>query len=79
MAANKVRRRKLARISLKVRQIAESKGITRTKLSRLADVNYNSINLYWNNQQRDISLLTLWKIAQVLRVDVSELFVVEGE
>lgn len=79
MARNKVRRRKLARVSLKVKQVAESKGITRTKLSRLADVNYNSINLYWQDKQHDVSLLTLWKIAQVLHVDVQELFAVVDE
>ena len=59
---------------LKVRQIAESKGISRTRLSRLAEIQYDTVNAIWNNEQRDVSLSTLIKIAKALHVDVAELY-----
>ncbi len=74
-----MRRKKLARVRLKVRQYAEARGITRTRLSRQSDVNYNSINLYWNDKQNDVSLLTLWKIARALHCNVTDLFTIENE
>ena len=63
-------------IRLHVRTIAESKGITRTKLSRISDVNYNTINALWQDQTHDVMLLTLIKVAHALKVDVSELYTV---
>jgi DNA-binding Xre family transcriptional regulator len=65
-------------IRLHVRTIAESKGITRTKLSRLSDVNYNTINALWQDEAHDVMLLTLIKVASALRVDVSELYTVSS-
>ena len=59
---------------LRVRQIAESKGIGRMRLARLADVQYETINGIWKNERRDVSLSTLVKIANALQVDVSELY-----
>jgi DNA-binding Xre family transcriptional regulator len=64
------------RVQLNVRQIAEAKGYTRTKLSRAADVNYATINAIWNDETHPVMLETLLKIAYVLRVDVHELYVV---
>lgn len=63
-------------IRLHVRTIAESKGITRTKLSRMSDVNYNTINALWQDQAHDVMLLTLIKVADALQVDVSDLYTV---
>jgi DNA-binding Xre family transcriptional regulator len=63
-------------IRLHVRAIAESKGITRTKLSRISDTNYNTINALWQEQAHDVMLLTLIKIAHALNVEVSELYTV---
>ncbi len=59
---------------LKVRQIAESKGISRTRLSRLAEIQYETINAIWNNDRRDVSISTLIKLAKALHVNVSELY-----
>ena len=61
-------------INLHVRTIAESKGITRTKLSRMSDVNYNTINALWQDQAHDVMLLTLIKVAHALHVEVSDLY-----
>jgi DNA-binding Xre family transcriptional regulator len=59
---------------LKIRQIAEARGISRTKLSRLAELDYDTINKIWNNDHRDVTLSTLIKLSQALQVDVSELY-----
>jgi DNA-binding Xre family transcriptional regulator len=60
-------------IRLKIREIAEAKKINMSKLSRMADVNYNTIRAIWDNEMKDVTLSTLEKIARALKVDVSEL------
>jgi DNA-binding Xre family transcriptional regulator len=59
---------------LHVREIAESKGINMSKLSRIADVNFNTIRAIWQNPQRDVSLAVLLKIAHALKVNVNDLY-----
>jgi DNA-binding Xre family transcriptional regulator len=59
---------------LLVRQIAESQGINRTRLMRLAEVQYETINGIWHNDKRDVSLSTLIKLSRALHVDVSKLY-----
>jgi DNA-binding Xre family transcriptional regulator len=59
---------------LKVRQIAEHKGLSRTRLARLADIQYDTINGIWHNDKRDVSLSTLIKLSRALHVEVSELY-----
>jgi len=71
------RRKKQARsyvIHLKIREIAEAKGITRTQLSRRADINYATVNAIWNNPQHDVSIKLLEKIAGALGVEISDLY-----
>lgn len=60
-------------IRLKIREIAEAKKINMSKLSRMADVNYNTIRAIWDNEMKDMTVSTLEKIAKALKVDVSEL------
>jgi len=59
---------------LRVKEIAESKGISRTKLSHLAEMQYETINGMWHNPQRDVSLSTLLKLAHALQVGVTDLY-----
>ena len=61
-------------IKLKIREIAESKKINMSKLSRMADVNYNTIRGIWDNPNRDVAVTTLEKIAKALGVNVSDLY-----
>lgn len=61
------------RIRLKVREIAEQKGWTQTKLQRAADVHPRTMGGVWHDPYRDVAHSTLVKIAKVLGVDVSEL------
>jgi DNA-binding Xre family transcriptional regulator len=60
-------------VRLKVREIAEAKKINMSKLSRMADVNYNTIRAIWDNEMKDVTVSTLEKIARALKMDVSEI------
>ncbi len=65
---------------LRIKEIAEARGISRTKLSRLADINYATINSLWTDETRDVLVGTLEKIARVLKVPVTDLYTpVENE
>jgi DNA-binding Xre family transcriptional regulator len=63
-------------IRLKVREICESREpkINMSKLSRMSDVQYNTIRSIFDNPTRDVLLSTLEKIATALRVPVNELY-----
>jgi DNA-binding Xre family transcriptional regulator len=69
-----LKRRKKTLIKLKIREIAESKKINMSKLSRMSDVNYNTIRGIWDNPNRDVAVTTLEKIAKALHVNVSDLY-----
>jgi transcriptional regulator with XRE-family HTH domain len=58
---------------LKVREIAESKGISQSRLSRLSDVDPKAIRRIYQNPNASLSLYILDRIAKALQVDVSEL------
>jgi DNA-binding Xre family transcriptional regulator len=76
------KRKTVIRLRLHVREIAERQGISRTKLSRLADVNYATINGLWEDEasEKGIMLVTLIKVAKVLKVNVDDLYdVIEEE
>lgn len=60
-------------IRLKIREVAQAKHISRTRLSRLADTNYKTINALWNDPYREVTTTTLDKIATALGVPVTEL------
>jgi DNA-binding Xre family transcriptional regulator len=61
-------------VRLHIREIAEQRGISRTKLSRLADVNYATVNTLWADEVRDVQLVTLGKLARALKVNVTDLY-----
>jgi DNA-binding Xre family transcriptional regulator len=61
-------------IKLKVREIAEARKINMAKLSRMADVNYNTIRAIYDNPNRDVAVTTLEKIANALKVDIAMLY-----
>src|SRR6266700_1467985 len=55
-------------IRLKIREVAQAKKMSRTRLSRLADTNYKTINALWNDPYREVTTTTLDKIANALCV-----------
>jgi len=60
-------------IRLRVKEIAEQKGISRTRLSRLADTNYKTINAIFKNPYREVTTTTLGRLAKALGVPVTDL------
>ena len=60
-------------VRLKVREIAESRGINMAKLSRLADVSYNTTQALFHDPQHDVSLYILARIAKALKVSICDL------
>ena len=60
-------------VRLKVREIAEAKKINMSKLSRMADLNYNTVRAIWDDATKDVTVSTLEKIAKALNVEIAEL------
>lgn len=60
-------------IRLRAKEIAEEKGISMTRLSRLADTNYKTIKAVFDDPYREISSKTLEKLAKALEVRVADL------
>ncbi|GHO99379.1 hypothetical protein KSF_094270 [Reticulibacter mediterranei] len=58
---------------LKIKEIAEAKGISMSKLHRSADITYRTIRLIYGDPYRDINLSTLEKIARALGVSICDL------
>ena len=61
-------------VRLRVRELAEERGISLTRLSRLADVNYKTVRAVWHDPEQGINTKTLERIATALGVPMSELF-----
>jgi len=66
-------KRKWAVVRIRVREIAEQKGMSRTKLSRLSDTNYKTVDMIWKNPYKEVGTLTLERIAKALGVRVVDL------
>jgi transcriptional regulator with XRE-family HTH domain len=60
-------------LRLRVKDIAQGKGVGIAKLSRLSDISYKTIQKVWRNPYHDASLSTLNRIAKVLNVPATEL------
>jgi transcriptional regulator with XRE-family HTH domain len=60
-------------LRLRVKEVAQVKGVGLAKLSRLADISYKTIQKIWRNPYHDASLSTVNRIAKVLDVPGTEL------
>lgn len=60
-------------VRLKVREVAESKSINMAKLSRMADVSYNTTQALFHDPHHDVSLYILARIAKALQVSICDL------
>ena len=58
----------------RIKEILESKGIKQTGLSDKLDKSYNMINSYVQNR-RQPSIEGLYKISEILEVDVKDLLI----
>jgi transcriptional regulator with XRE-family HTH domain len=60
---------------LKVKELAEERGITQSKLMRMADLNMKTVQgLYREPYRIGVGYLTLEKVAKALNVSIDELF-----
>ena len=59
---------------LRVREIAEQEGLNITTLSRKAELAYSTTHALWHGTMQQLNIRTLERIAQALRVPVSDLF-----
>ena len=60
-------------LRLRIKEIAQEKGVGMAKLSRVSDISYKTIQKVWRNPYHDASLSTLNRIAKVLNVPATEL------
>jgi DNA-binding Xre family transcriptional regulator len=60
-------------LRLRVKEVAEAKGISMTKLSHRTEISYNTIKSLFRNPYRTVNTDTLVRIARVLEVPVTEL------
>ena len=70
----------MEKIRLRVREVIQASNITQSKLSRVADVPLNTIQVLYHNPYHDPKLSTLYRLAKALHVAVNDLYeVVEEE
>ncbi len=60
-------------LRLRVKEVAEEKGLSRTKLSQRSEVSYSVVKDIFNNPYRSLNTDTLQRLARVLGVPVTEL------
>ena len=58
---------------LKIKEEAEKRGYNMSKLSRIADVSYNTMQILFRHPQHDVSLYILDRIARALGVSICDL------
>ena len=51
-------------IRLRIREVAEAKGVSMSRLSRIADINYKTIQHIWRDPFREVSIRTIEKAAK---------------
>ncbi len=60
-------------IRLRLKEIAQQKGISQGRLSRMSDVDDNTIKRIYRNPTANVNTDTLNKLARALEVSVHEL------
>ena len=60
-------------VRLRVKEIAERKGMSMGKLSRLADVSYKTVKRIYDDPHYSPTVATLGRLAKALGVPTSEL------
>lgn len=60
---------------LKIKELAEQRGMTQSKLMRMSDLNMKTVQgLYREPYRINVAYLTLEKVANALGVKIEELF-----
>jgi len=58
---------------LKIRELAEARGISMGKLSRMADVDRTTVKRLYDDPRYSPNLDTLWRVAKALKVTLNDL------
>src|SRR5258708_10990223 len=66
-------------LRLRVREVIQEKKITQSKLSRVADVPLNTIQVLYHNPEHDAKLSTLYRLSKALGVKIEDLYEVIPE
>jgi DNA-binding XRE family transcriptional regulator len=61
-------------IKLKVRQVCKEKGMSMSRLTRDAEIDYNTVKRLFDEPGYNPSIDTLAKVARALHVKVDDLF-----
>lgn len=61
-------------IRLRVKEVLQDKGVSMSKLSRLTDISYNTVQILCRNPSHNVEIQTLGLIAQALKVPLASLF-----
>jgi transcriptional regulator with XRE-family HTH domain len=61
------------RVRIRIRDIAEARGITPTALARAAGLHPQTVRAFWKDPYRKTSTRVLGKIAEALNVSLAEL------
>ena len=60
-------------IRLKIKEVAQQKGFSMSRLSRESNMAYKTIQTIWRDPYHEVTTTTLNKLARTLQVDPSEL------
>ena len=60
-------------IRMRVKEVAEERGLSMTRLSQRSEVAYNTIKGIYRDPYRQVAYQTLDKLARALGVEVSDL------
>jgi DNA-binding Xre family transcriptional regulator len=61
-------------VRLRVKELAEERGISLSKLSRIADVSYKVVQRMYREPQEGFNSKSLERVAAALHVSIGELF-----
>jgi DNA-binding Xre family transcriptional regulator len=61
-------------VRLRVKELAEERGISLSKLSRIADVSYKVVQRMWRNPEDGFNSKSLERVAHALGVSMGDLF-----
>lgn len=59
---------------LRVKEVAEARGVNKSQLSRRADLGLTTVNELWDGTREDARMSTLAAIAKALGVKISDLY-----
>ena len=69
----------MTRLRLRVKEIAQQKGMTQASLHRAADINEKTLRAIYRDPYHEVYYSVLYKIAKVLKVPITDLIEVEDE